>query len=85
MWDIAITASVWLHYSAMRTLQLVKFLVPRSLRRLRWQTRTPRNNANWLMRGGEPEALLLPSLCDGRRVSIDVGGNVGGYTWLSVV
>jgi FkbM family methyltransferase len=66
----------------MRLFQLIKFLVPRSLRRLRWQTRTPGSHANWLMRGGEPEALLLPSLCDRRRVSIDVGGNVGGYTWL---
>ncbi len=63
-------------------LQFLKFLVPRSLRRLRWQTRTPASHAAWLMRGGEPEALHLPSLCDRRRVSIDVGGNVGGYTWL---
>ena len=62
--------------------QLIKFLVPRSLRRLRWQTRTPCSHADWLMRGGEPEALHLSSLCNRRRVSIDVGGNVGGYTWL---
>src|ERR1700677_1900759 len=66
----------------MRMFQLIKFLVPRSLRRLRWQTRTPGSHADWLLRGGEPEARLLPSLCDRRRVSIDVGGNVGGYTWL---
>lgn len=31
--------------------------------------------------GGEPELRLLPALCDPARLSVDVGGNEGGYAW----
>ena len=61
---------------------IIKPLVPSRLRRLRWQIDQTRRYAAWLAEGGEPEALLLPTLCDPRRVSIDVGANLGGYTWL---
>lgn len=41
-----------------------------------------RRYADALAAGSEPSALVLPELCDPRRVSIDVGANLGGYTWL---
>jgi FkbM family methyltransferase len=31
--------------------------------------------------GAELETRLLPELCDPTRVAVDVGGNVGAYTW----
>ena len=52
------------------------------MRLLGWKIQTTREYADWLLAGGEPEAVLVSSLCSKNRISIDVGANLGGYTWL---
>jgi len=37
--------------------------------------------ARALWQSGEPEARLLPVLCNARRTSVDIGGNVGAFAW----
>ncbi len=57
-------------------------LVPYVLRKRRWERKGTASYAAALLAGHEPEAAFLPLLCDRRRVSIDVGANLGGYTLL---
>jgi FkbM family methyltransferase len=63
-------------------MSLARRLIPSRLRKLRWEYKLTRRYAEWLLNGGEEEAALLPSLCDRRLVSVDIGANLGGYTWL---
>jgi FkbM family methyltransferase len=46
-----------------------------------WKYR-PSQYASSLLNGLEPEARFLPLLCAPDRVSVDVGGNLGGYAWI---
>jgi hypothetical protein len=57
-------------------------LVPSSIRKRRWEHKTTAQYAAGLLAGHEPEAALLPTLCDRARVWVDVGANLGGYTLL---
>jgi FkbM family methyltransferase len=58
---------------------VVRPFVPKPLLRLYQSSRLMKNAAEQLVRGDEPEAMLLPALCDRDRISIDVGGNIGAY------
>ncbi len=66
----------------MRGTQILKVIATPALRLLGWKIQTTREYADWLLAGGEPEAVLVSSLCSKNRISIDVGANLGGYTWL---
>jgi FkbM family methyltransferase len=73
--------------TGMRFADRIRAMLPRpALRAYRaWKSRPGRSAAayaNWLWNGGEPEARFIPRLCDPNRLSIDVGANLGGYTWL---
>jgi FkbM family methyltransferase len=60
----------------------VASLVPHRLRKRRWEHKVTASYAAGLLAGQEPEAAFLPVLCDPRRVSVDIGANLGGYTRL---
>jgi len=62
---------------------MIRPVIPRAgLRAYRAWKSWPSQYAGSLLNGLEPEARFLRQLCAPDRVSIDVGGNLGGYAWL---
>ena len=61
--------------------QLIKHLTPTPILRTYQNMRASPYAAQRLWDDGEPEARLLPALCDPTRAAVDVGANVGAYSW----